>query len=186
MDVPSVAEPGCAANVGVALGLPHSLVDLVSPYSQLETIWAEEEARTSQKSRTNTDFPNSLPPGARTVICALLAFGAMFERRIEDGERLYLAARRCYMDVLELLSYESVQLAMQMAVFEINSNRSRNLWSTLAVATRTAHALVRHRSDFSPGVADIHTEPSPQASFDRKDARGTPASDSAMVVHTSA
>ena len=183
MDVPSVAEPGCAANVGVALGLPHSLVDLVSPYSQLETIWAEEEARTSQKSRTNTDFPNSLPPGARTVICALLAFGAMFERRIEDGERLYLAARRCYMDVLELLSYESVQLAMQMAVFEINSNRSRNLWSTLAVATRTAHALVSDCLSPARILADFPAEPSPQTSSNWQDARGAPSPNAAVVVH---
>ncbi|KAL7010339.1 hypothetical protein EMMF5_000362 [Cystobasidiomycetes sp. EMM_F5] len=126
--------------------------------SRYEAIWAEEEQYQAGKPKqTNTSAARDLPLGARTTICALLAFGALFERKYEDSERLYQAARQCYLDIAELMTLESVQLAMQMAVFEINTNRSRILWSTLAVATRVAHALNLHRK---PALANKSPEES--------------------------
>lgn len=85
-----------------------------------------------------------LPTGSKTVLAALLALGALFERQYAESEKLYLAARQSYLDVTDLLTLTSVQLTMQMVVFEINSSRSASLWSTLATAVRLAQALVRH------------------------------------------
>lgn len=77
-----------------------------------------------------------------SILAALLALGALFERRIEDSERLYRAARQSYLDIIDLATLESVQLALQLAVFEINSSRSKSVWSSLAVAVRLSHYLV--------------------------------------------
>ena len=80
--------------------------------------------------------------GMRTVLTALLALGAHFARRFEDSDILYRAARASYLDIVELGTLEAVQLAMQMAVLEINTSRSKSVWSTLAVAVRLSHSLV--------------------------------------------
>lgn len=153
-----------------------------------EAIWAEEEQYQAGKPKqTNTSAARDLPLGARTTICALLAFGALFERKYEDSERLYQAARQCYLDIAELMTLESVQLAMQMAVFEINTNRSRILWSTLAVATRVAHALV---SPFTPSTLCPKVElvkiaeSASQASIGQQVARRVSAANAIMVVYS--
>lgn len=99
---------------------------------QHEAIW--NEAETS---------PMTLPQGARSTMAALLAFGAFLSGHTSDSEKLYAAARQSFLDVMDLVSLESVQLAMQMAVFEINTGRSSSLWSTFAIAARLSHALVR-------------------------------------------
>ena len=80
--------------------------------------------------------------GMRTILAALLALGAHFARNFEDSENLYRAARASFLDVVELGTLDSVQLAMQMAVLEINTSRSKSVWSTLAIAVRISHSLV--------------------------------------------
>lgn len=81
-----------------------------------------------------------------TTLTALLALGALFERRLEESELLYQAAKTSYLDVVELGTLESVQLALQMAMFEINTMRSKAVWTTLAVAVRLCHSLVSDAS----------------------------------------
>lgn len=82
------------------------------------------------------------PVGISSILAAVLALGALFERKFEDSERLYQAARQSYLDIIDLATLESVQLALQLAVFEINSSRSKSVWSSLAVAVRLSHYLV--------------------------------------------
>lgn len=83
------------------------------------------------------------PVGMSSILAALLALGALFVRKVEDSERLYRAARQSYLDIIDLATLESVQLALQLAVFEINTSRSKSVWSSLAVAVRLSHYLVR-------------------------------------------
>jgi hypothetical protein len=86
---------------------------------------------------------SSLPLGLRSTLTALLAFGALLDHEMTDSEMLYHAARSCYLDIVDGASLESVQLALQLAVFEMNSRRASSASSTLAVAIRIVHSLVR-------------------------------------------
>jgi hypothetical protein len=88
------------------------------------------------------DALNDAPIGTSSILAALLALGAIFERRLDDAELLYRAARQSYLDIIDLATLESVQLALQLAVFEINTSRSKSLWCSLAVAVRLSHCLV--------------------------------------------
>lgn len=99
-----------------------------------EQIW-DNDGTASQSS--------DIPQGQRTTLAALLALGAFLERQIDASERLYAAARASFLDVVELASIESVQLSLQMAMFEINTSRSNALWATLAVSVRLCLMLVR-------------------------------------------
>lgn len=103
-----------------------------------EAIWAAEDG----------SLPVALiaaPIGISSILAAVLALGALFERKIEDSERLYRAARQSYHDITDLATLESIQLALQLAVFEINTSRSKAVWSSLAVAVRLSHYLVSFR-----------------------------------------
>lgn len=100
-----------------------------------EAVWAAEDG----------SLPHALtaaPVGMSSILAALLALGALFERKVEDSERLYRAARQSYLDIIDLATLESIQLALQLAVFEINTSRSKSVWSSLAVAVRLSHYLV--------------------------------------------
>ena len=106
----------------------------------------------------------SIATGLCSCLAALLALGALFERRTGDSELLYQAAKASYLDILELGTLHSVQLAMQMAVFEINTSRSKALWSTLATAIRLSHYLVRARTSYvasltSGSSKNLHRKP---------------------------
>ena len=111
------------------------LLSLVLRCRYHEAIWAAED----------TSFPIAqvtAPVGMSSILAAVLALGALFERKFEDSERLYQAARQSYLDIIDMATLESVQLALQLAVFEINSSRSKSVWSSLAVAVRLSHYLV--------------------------------------------
>jgi len=90
---------------------------------------------------------STLPLGLRSTLTALLAFGALLDRDLDDSEMLYYAARSSYLDIVDRGSLESVHLALQLAIFEMNSRRSSSVSGSLAVAIRTAQCLVR--SSFS-------------------------------------
>ncbi|KAK9900856.1 hypothetical protein P389DRAFT_18623 [Cystobasidium minutum MCA 4210] len=112
------------------------LREYISAYH--EAIWAAED-NSVPVAMTNS------PVGISSILAAVLALGALFERKFEDSERLYQAARQSYLDIIDLATLESVQLALQLAVFEINSSRSKSVWSSLAVAVRLSHYLNLHR-----------------------------------------
>lgn len=56
---------------------------------------------------------------------------------------LYHAARSCYLDLMDTGTIETVQLALQLAVFELNTKRANSARIGVAIAVRTAQALVR-------------------------------------------
>ena len=92
------------------------------------------------------------PPGSKTTLMALLALGAFFEGNLLEAENLHRLARNSYLDICELATVDSVQLALQMAVFQMNTNRSKALWSSLATAVRLAQALNLHRKASLEGL----------------------------------
>ena len=63
---------------------------------------------------------------------------------------LYHAARSCYLDIIDLASLESVQLALQLAIFEMNSRRASSVPNTLAVGIRSAQCMVSCHSPCGP------------------------------------
>lgn len=88
-------------------------------------------------------YPDTVPrPGLRSTLTALLAFGALLDRDTRESEMLYHAARSCYLSVMDGSTLESVHLALQLAVYEMNSRRANSAIHTVAVAIRTAQHLV--------------------------------------------